>query len=111
MTAAPAAQGPSCAFCGRPATEAAEPPRRTFERGVDPSDDSFSVTVILPDIPLCTDHVDVFDQGDRLVGWCDDEQCQVYGELDGPSACGAPYMKLTPGTRPRAARSNGLPSK
>lgn len=109
MTVAPVAHEPGCAFCGQPATDSADPPRRTFERGVDPDDDSFSVTVILPDVPLCADHVVAFDQGERSVGWCDDEQCQRYGELDGLSACGAPFTKLTPGTKPGAARPNGLP--
>jgi hypothetical protein len=90
----------TCVLCSHPATEAVEPSRRTLARGADPSDDSFSVTVILPDVPLCGEHARAIREGDRLVGWCDDERCRTYGELGEPSPCGEPYAK--PGSTRRA---------
>lgn len=72
----------------------AEPPRRTLARGLDPSDPSFSVTVILPDIALCAAHTSDVRLGGRSIGWCDDQRCRIYGELGEPSACGDPYKKL-----------------
>lgn len=95
----PTASEPSCAFCDGPATDAIEPSRRTLARGVDPSDPSYSVTVILPDIALCAEHALDVRQGRWLVGWCDDQRCRTYGELGEPSACGRPYEKLGPGKR------------
>ncbi len=89
----------SCALCAEPATEAIEPPRRTLARGLDPSDPSYSVTVILPDIALCALHSFDVREGGRLVGWCDDQRCRTYGALGEPSACGHPYEKLGPGKR------------
>jgi hypothetical protein len=91
--------GPFCALCGEHATETVEPPRRTLARGLDPSDQSYSVTVILPDIALCAEHALELRQGERHVGWCDDPRCRTYGELGGPSGCGSPYEKLGPSRR------------
>ncbi len=88
-----------CALCGRTATEMIEPPRRTLARGPDPSDPSFSVTVILPDVALCAGHALEVSQSQRLLGWCDDQRCRAYGELGEPSACGDPYKKLVSGNR------------
>jgi hypothetical protein len=88
-----------CALCGGPATEMLDPPRRTLARGLDPSDPSYSVTVILPDVALCVGHALDVRHGERLVGWCDDQRCRTYGELGGPSACGDPYKKLGPNHR------------
>lgn len=89
----------ACALCGGPATEAIDPPRRTLARGVDPGDPSYSVTVILPDIGLCAEHSRDVREGERLVGWCDDQCCRTYGALGEPSACGLPYEKLGPTKR------------
>jgi hypothetical protein len=88
-----------CVLCDEPATDAAEPPRRTLARGVDPTDPSYSVTVILPDIALCAEHFGEVRRGLQLVGWCDDERCQVYGALGEPSGCGRPFEKLDPRKR------------
>jgi hypothetical protein len=89
----------SCVLCGEPATDAIDPPRRTLARGLDPSDPSYAVTVILPDIALCAEHSLDVRQGERLVGWCDDQRCRTYGALGEPSACGHPYEKLGPSKR------------
>ena len=88
-----------CVLCSKPATEALEPPRRTMARGLDPSDPSYSVTVILPDIALCAEHSLDIRQGARLVGWCDDPRCRTFGTLGEASACGGPYEKLAPPKR------------
>jgi hypothetical protein len=90
---------PSCALCSEPATEATEPSRRTMTRGLDPSDPSYSVTVILPDVELCAQHSLEVRQGARLVGWCDDPRCRTYGALGERSACGHPYEELAPHKR------------
>ncbi len=90
---------PSCALCGEPATEMVEPPRRTLARGLDPGDASYSVTVILPDIPLCAAHAIDVRHGELVVGWCDDARCRTYGELGEPSSCGGAYEKLARGRR------------
>ncbi|MHB8438660.1 MAG: hypothetical protein ACYDD4_05795 [Acidimicrobiales bacterium] len=66
---------------------------------MDPGDPSFSVTVILPDVPLCAEHTRDVRQGDRLVGWCDDERCRKYGEIGELSVCGDPYKKLNSSNR------------
>jgi len=87
-----------CVLCGHPATERVDPPRRTLFRGTDPRDPSYSVTVILPDVALCSLHAAEVRSGDLHVGWCDDAQCQRYGALGGASPCGAPFEKLV---RPR----------
>jgi hypothetical protein len=89
----------SCVICGGWATRTIEPARRTLARGLDPGDPSYSVTVILPDIPLCSEHALEVDAGNRLIGYCDDQQCRTYGVLGEPSRCGELYKKLTPGNR------------
>jgi hypothetical protein len=68
-------------------------------RGLDPSDPSYSVTVILPDIALCAEHFLGVNHGAQLVGWCDDPRCRTYGALGELSACGHPYEKLAPHKR------------
>jgi hypothetical protein len=88
-----------CAFCGRLPTVLLEPPRRTLDRGPDPDDTSYSITVMLPDVALCDEHERGVREGDLRLGWCDDEQCRMYGEAGEPSACGAPYEKLASGSR------------
>lgn len=85
---------PLCALCGRPATVMEEPPRRTLARGLDPSDSTYSVTVLLPDVPLCAEHAVEVSERDRLIGWCDDPRCRSFGELGEVSPCGVPYKKL-----------------
>jgi hypothetical protein len=81
----------------------AEPPRRTFDRGLDPDDDSFAITVILPEVPLCDEHILVARDGNLHLGWCDDERCRTYGEAGEPSPCGAPYGQLAPNKQSRSA--------
>lgn len=76
-------------------------PRRTLARGVDPGDDSYSVTVVLPDVPLCAEHATGVRLGDLVIGWCDHERCRTYGEAGGVSACGATYQRLAP-AKPRS---------
>jgi hypothetical protein len=96
--------GPECALCNRPMTIAIEPPRRTLARS-DPSDDSYSVTAILPDVPLCDEHEEDVRHGERQVGWCDDPLCRTFGEVGKISPCGDQYTRLTPGNRSRSSRS------
>lgn len=86
--------GSPCALCSRPASEAIEPLRRALGRGPDPVDPSFSVTVLLPYIPLCGRHAADVRQGTTLIGWCDDERCRIYGEADEASPCGEKFEKL-----------------
>jgi hypothetical protein len=93
------APGSCCVLCGQAAAETIEPPRRTLARGLDPTDPSYSVTVILPDVALCAAHSFDVRQGKRRVGWCDDQRCRTYGELGEPSACGGPYTRLGPSGR------------
>ena len=88
--------GLPCTLCSHPATVSIEPPRRTLARGPDPSDPSYSVTVILPDVMLCAEHAFDVRQGDTLIGWCDDERCRVYGEVGETSPCGHKFDKLAP---------------
>lgn len=88
-----------CALCGRRPTELLEPPRRTLDRGPDPDDTSYSITVILPDIALCDQHAGYVRSGDLPVGWCDEPECRIYGEVGEPSPCGAPYGQLVRGNR------------
>jgi hypothetical protein len=71
------------------------PNRRTLDRGPDPDDSSFSVTVILPDVPLCDAHTRDVLGGDLHLGWCDDLQCRNFGEAGEASPCGTPYGELT----------------
>jgi hypothetical protein len=92
-----------CAVCGRSSTSLLEPPRRTLNRGLDPDDDSYSITVMLPDVALCDRHAWDVRQGDLLVGWCDHPECRVYGEAGESSACGAPYEQLASSGRSRSA--------
>ncbi|HEY1830149.1 MAG TPA: hypothetical protein VGG38_07900 [Acidimicrobiales bacterium] len=89
-------KAPPCSLCSQPATVSNEPARRTLSRGPDPSDPSFSVTVILPDVMLCAEHALDVKEGTTLIGWCDDERCRIYGEVGEPSPCGRPYEKLAP---------------
>jgi hypothetical protein len=92
-----------CAVCGQTATAHVDPPRRTLNRGLDPDDDSYSITVMLPNVPLCDRHaLDVRD-GDLRLGWCDDPECRAYGEAGELSPCGAPYATLASGGRSRSA--------
>lgn len=84
----------SCVLCDGMATKMIAPPRRTLNRGLDPGDPSYSVTVILPDVALCAEHALDVSQGSRLIGWCDEQQCRNYGEIGEPSPCGDPYTKL-----------------
>lgn len=85
-----------CALCGRSPTSPLAPRRRTVDRGPDPDDNSYSITVILPDVPLCDTHTRDVLQGDLCLGWCDDPRCRSYGEAGGRSPCGAPYGELVP---------------
>lgn len=93
-----------CALCGQRPTELVEPARRTLDRGPDPDDNSYSITVILPDVALCPQHARYVREGDLPLGWCDDPQCRTYGEAGETSACGAPYTRLAKGNRTRSAR-------
>lgn len=97
------APGALCVICGEPATLVIEPPRRTLVRSLDASDPSYSVTAILPDVLLCDDHEFDVRQGERLIGWCDDQRCRVYGEVGATSACGEAYKQLAPANRSRSA--------
>jgi hypothetical protein len=81
------------------------PKRRTLDRGPDPDDNSYSITVILPDVPLCDTHTRELLQDDVRLGWCDDPQCRNYGEAGEASTCGAPYMDLAP-KRSRSTAKN-----
>jgi len=90
-----------CAICGRAATVVIEPTSRTLARGLDPSDQSYSVTVILPDVLLCAEHAVQVHEGHTLIGWCDDE-CRSYGEVGETSPCGNNYKRV-PSNRPRSA--------
>ncbi|HWT77339.1 MAG TPA: hypothetical protein VN648_00835, partial [Candidatus Methylomirabilis sp.] len=83
----------------RSATVTIEPPRRTFVRGLDPDDPTYSVTVVLPDIPLCAEHAFEIGAGSLPSGWCDDEHCRIYGEVGEKSPCGHRYEKLAPRKR------------
>ena len=49
---------PVCAICGQAGTVMVDPPRRTIARGADPSDSSFSVIAVLPDVLLCEEHAE-----------------------------------------------------
>jgi hypothetical protein len=84
----------TCVICGDPADVVLEPPRRTIARGLDPEDPSFSITAILPRVPLCGDHNRRLADKEFLLGWCDDEHCRTYGERDTASSCGRPFATL-----------------
>jgi hypothetical protein len=88
-----------CALCGDLPTVLLEPPRRTLDRGPDPNDISYSITVILPDVPLCNEHEREVRQGDLRLGWCDDQRCRMYGEAGESSVCGEPYERLASANR------------
>ncbi len=83
-----------CVICGRAGTVAIDPPRRTFARGADPSDSSYSIIAVLPDITLCEEHAEDVRSREVAVGWCDDERCRLYGESGEASPCGEPYKEL-----------------
>lgn len=84
----------ACAVCGADGSVTMNPPRRTLMRGTDPGDPSFSVTVVLPDVVLCTDHAAAVTDRQLVLGWCDDERCRGYGSVGDGSPCGKPYEKL-----------------
>ena len=84
----------TCAICGSKGEIAIDPPRRTLARGVDPSDSSYSVTIVLPDVQLCGDHYREVRSRELVLGWCDDEQCRTYGAIGSISECGEPYVVL-----------------
>jgi hypothetical protein len=83
-----------CAICGGAGTVAIDPPRRTFARGADPTDASYSIIALLPDIPLCDEHSEEVQGRKVSVGWCDDLRCRMFGESGAVSACGQPYKEL-----------------
>lgn len=83
-----------CALCSRSASVTIEPERRALGRGLDPDDPSQSVTVMLPDVSLCSDHAFDVRAGSTLIGWCDNEHCRIYGEVGEKSPCGQPYKRL-----------------
>jgi len=84
----------TCVICADPAAVVLDPPRRTIARGFDPEDPSFSITAILPRLPLCANHAEQVAAKELLIGWCDDERCRLYGERGAPSPCGEPYVQL-----------------
>ena len=84
----------ACNLCERAGSVTMEPPRRTLARGVDPDDGSLSVIAVLPDVVLCEDHADEVAVGELSLGWCDNEQCRLYGEAGSVSPCGEPFKPL-----------------
>jgi hypothetical protein len=84
----------TCVICGAKGDMTIDPPRRTLARGVDPSDSSFSVTIVLPDVRLCADHYREVGSKAVVVGWCDEEQCRIYGAVGTDSPCGKPFTAL-----------------
>lgn len=84
-----------CAVCSRSATLFVEPARRTVERGLDPDDPTYSVTAVLPYIPLCREHAFVVRAKRITIGWCDDKHCRIYGEAGEESPCGRRYEALS----------------
>jgi hypothetical protein len=87
-------------MCGKTPTALFDTPRRTLDRGPDPDDSSYSIIVILPDVPLCEQHARRVRDGSLHLGWCDDPRCREYGEADELCACGARYDALVSGKRP-----------
>lgn len=85
-----------CVLCSQPATVSVAPQRRTLDRGPDPNDSSYSITVILPKVMLCAEHAFDVRAGGTLIGWCDDEHCRVYGEVGEASPCGHTFDTLAP---------------
>lgn len=84
----------TCIICGRAATLAMDPPRRTFARGSDPSDSSYSIIAVLPNISLCDEHGEGVRSHEVSIGWCDDERCRQFGQIGEVSSCGEPYKEL-----------------
>ncbi len=84
----------NCVICGHVSAMTVDPPRRTLARGTDPSDSSYSVTIVLPDVLLCGDHYHQFMSKELVVGWCDEESCRTYGAVGALSACGKPFVAL-----------------
>ncbi|MDA8038191.1 MAG: hypothetical protein M0Z69_06890 [Actinomycetota bacterium] len=83
-----------CVICGRAGTAPMAPPRRTLARGADPDDASYSIIAVLPDVALCAEHFEDVRRGELSIGWCDAEQCRLYGEHGQPSPCGEPFKTL-----------------
>jgi hypothetical protein len=52
------------------------------------------VTIVLPDVHLCGDHYHQVRSKEVVVGWCDEEECRIYGETGTTSPCGKPYLVL-----------------
>jgi hypothetical protein len=100
----------ACVLCHQPATESLDPPRQTFSRGPDPSDPSYSITVMLPNIALCAEHALHVRDGEQLIGWCDDPLCRAYGEIGVTSACGGQFQKLIAANRSRTALPRSRPA-
>jgi hypothetical protein len=84
----------ACVICGGNATVTLNPPRRTFARGPDPDDPSYSIIALLPEVHLCTQHDQAAHKKELSIGWCDDEQCRRYGEVGQTSPCGEQYAAL-----------------
>lgn len=83
-----------CVICGADGTTVIDPPKRTFARGADPSDTSYSIIAVLPDIHLCDEHAAEVTAREVSVGWCDDERCRLYGETGEASPCGEAFKEL-----------------
>ena len=83
-----------CNLCGSPGAVGMEPPRRTLARGADPADPSLSVIAVLPDVVLCHDHAVQVEQDGLSIGWCDSEECRLYGVLGIESPCGEPFKTI-----------------
>ena len=83
-----------CAVCGTMPTALFDTPRRTLDRGPDPDDSSYSIIVILPDVPLCDEHARRVRNETLHLGWCDNPKCREYGEAGELCACGARYQAL-----------------
>ncbi len=92
-----------CVVCGGTQTTLFDPPHPTLDRGPDPNDDSYSIIVILPDVPLCHEHGRQVRDGGMRIGWCDHPDCREYGEAGELSACGARFDSLVAGTRTGSA--------
>jgi hypothetical protein len=45
-------------------------------------------------VQLCGDHYHQVRSKEVAVGWCDDEECRIYGEIGTLSPCGKPYLAL-----------------
>jgi hypothetical protein len=89
-----AATDSTCIICGGEGSVTMDPPRRTLARGADSGDPSFSIIAVLPDVVLCEEHAEEVVDRQRTLGWCDDQQCRVFGEAGEASACGEAYKVL-----------------